>query len=199
MSWPTSPAPVNVKIRSYAPNLVSVTQSLDRDVRSRGAQRWLLEVSWPSMTRDEGHAFWVWLTQRRGQYTAADEVVAGLSTPRGTTGAFNPLVNGAKAAGSTTIATDGWGTGVTVLKAGDYLRFAGHNKVYQIVADAISNGSGQANLSIFPALVSALANNEAITVREVPFSLALVEDEQSMTMGPAYRWEPFTVSFVESI
>ena len=53
------------------------------------------------------------------------------------------LVNGVHAVGDTTIDIDGM-TGT--LKAGDYVKFASHNKVYMVVADVTADGSNEAKI-----------------------------------------------------
>jgi hypothetical protein len=62
------------------------------------------------------------------------------------------------------VAIDGLTPSITgIIKRGDFFKFAGHSKVYQADADIDSNGSGQATLTFFPALLAAVADNEGIT------------------------------------
>ena len=86
------------------------------------------------------------------------------------------LVNnsGGYVAGTSTITADGL-TGT--LKAGDFIKFAGHDKVYSVVAD------GSTSLIIEPPLNEAIADNEAITYNAVPFTMAFTSDTQNMTVG----------------
>lgn len=120
------------------------------------------------------------------------------NVPTHTVGALGgtPLVNGAsqnvtydasKDTGTQTLATDGWSNSVTgVLKQGDVFTIAGVYAVnpvtkaelpflrqFVVKADADSNGTGQAELTIAPAMVAtgafknvsaAPADNAAITV-----------------------------------
>ena len=62
------------------------------------------------------------------------------------------LVNGVHAVGDTTIDIDAM-TGT--LKAGDFVKFASHNKVYMVVADATADGSNEATITIEPPLITA--------------------------------------------
>jgi len=96
-----------------------------------------------------------------------------------------PLVNGALAKGVSSIVTDGWTISQTgIMKANDLILFAGHTHVYTVVSDANSDGSGNATLSIEPPLKQAIANNEAITVTSVPFTLRCTKPHQSMVTPP---------------
>jgi hypothetical protein len=91
------------------------------------------------------------------------------------------LVNGVHAVGDTTIDIDGM-TGT--LKAGDFVKFASHNKVYMVVADATADGSNEATITIEPPLITALTNDSAVTYDNVPFTVHLVNDIQEFgTVG----------------
>ena len=84
------------------------------------------------------------------------------------------LVNGVHAVGDTTIDIDGM-TGT--LKAGDFVKFASHNKVYMVVAD-VTSSSNAATVTIEPPLTTALANDSAVTYDNVPFTVHLTNDVQ---------------------
>jgi len=81
--------------------------------------------------------------------------------------------NGTASAGATSITLAGTGTGT--LKAGDFIKFASHDKVYMVVADQsdISTGS----LTIEPPLTTAITNSD-IQFDNVPFTVHLTNDIQ---------------------
>ena len=88
------------------------------------------------------------------------------------------LVNGVHAVGDTTIAMDGFaGDGSGRFKAGDFLKFASHDKVYMVVADATSS-SNASTVTIEPPLITALADNSTVTYDNVPFTVHLTNDVQ---------------------
>jgi hypothetical protein len=97
-------------------------------------------------------------------------------------GGGTPLVNGASQTGNS-IATDGWPNSTTVLKAGDLVKFGGLNLVYELQADATSNGSGQATLSIDPLILVAPADNAAVTYGASVTFRAVMEDFDPGTVG----------------
>jgi hypothetical protein len=85
-----------------------------------------------------------------------------------------PLVNGAHAAQSKTLAIDGLSNSITgIVKAGDY--FNRGDLLLMAVQDADSNGSGQATLDIFPRLASAVSDNASITLTNPKMLCRLVE------------------------
>jgi len=88
--------------------------------------------------------------------------------------------HGTASAGATSITLGGTGTGT--LKAGDFIKFANHDKIYMVVADQsdISTGS----LTIEPPLRTAVANSN-ITYDNVPFTVYLTNDIQDFGVSGA--------------
>jgi len=101
------------------------------------------------------------------------------------------LVNksGGYAVGTTTVVSDGL-TGT--LKAGDFIKFAGHDKVYSLTADSGTS------LVIEPPLLSAVADNEGITYNSVPFTVAFTSDVQQMQVA-VNGFVSYSVDLVEVI
>lgn len=175
--------PAQATLRSMQPTRVSVAHSLKRQVRTRGAQRWGIRMSWSPMRRNLFAQFQGFLLSQRGQADTFTTTLPGYTAPQGTWPG-TPLVNGASQTGRSII-MDGFTASQTgVAKCGDLLKFAGHTKVYMITADANSNGSGQATLSIEPALVASPADNEAIVTSNVPFTVALASDSLDTNLSP---------------
>jgi hypothetical protein len=81
--------------------------------------------------------------------------------------------NGTASAGATSITLGGSGTGT--LKAGDFIKFASHDKVYMVVADESDISTG--TLTIEPPLTTAITNSD-ITYDNVPFTVHLTNDIQ---------------------
>jgi len=88
-------------------------------------------------------------------------------------GTASGIPHGTASAGATSITLGGTGTGT--LKAGDFIKFANHDKVYMVVADQsdISTGS----LTIEPPLTTAVSSSD-ITYDNVPFTVHLTNDMQ---------------------
>jgi len=94
------------------------------------------------------------------------------------------LVNGVHAVGDTTIAMDGFaGDSAGRFKAGDFIKFASHNKVYMVVAD-VTSSSNAATVTIEPPLITALSDNSVVTYDNVSFTVHLTNDVQEFgTVG----------------
>jgi hypothetical protein len=78
---------------------------------------------------------------------------------------------------------DGFGAdGAGRFKAGDFIKFASHDKVYMVVSD-VTSSSNAATVTIEPPLTTALANDSAVTYDSVPFTVALKTDIQQIQLA----------------
>jgi len=189
-TFPTTPTASSIKITGISPTLTSVTHSLKRQARSRGGQRWLIEAGYPAMTRATFAPLWAFTNSQQGQYgTFTYQPPIYKDSSGSATGTL--LVNNASgySAGDSSITVDGL-TGT--LKAGDFVKFASHDKVYTLTADATTS------LAIEPSLMSAVADNEAVTYNDVPFTMAFVDDKQELSMG-VDQLVGFSIKLVEVV
>jgi hypothetical protein len=93
-------------------------------------------------------------------------------------------VNVALTAGVTTAEIDGMATSTSgILKAGDYFRFTGQEKVYMAVEDLDSDGSGEGTLTFEPPLRAIVADNAILIYDNVDFTVSLVNDVQEYNLG----------------
>jgi hypothetical protein len=197
-TYPTSPRPARLTIRSQAPTLQSVSHSLARQVRSRGAHRWGFDLEygpWPWETVAPLLGF---LAGQRGRYETFSFSLwreYGRGTPTGT-----PLVDGGTQTGQSVL-TDGWTPSTLVIAAGDFLRFTGAAKVYQATADVTSNGSGVATIPINTPLVASPANDAPVLVHTAAVPLvwtcALADDGYQVNLTPGRRYQ-LSVSMMEA-
>jgi len=84
--------------------------------------------------------------------------------------------NGTASAGATSITLGGTGTGS--LKAGDFIKFASHDKVYMVVED--QNDISTGTLTIEPPLRTAVSSSD-IQFDNVPFTVHLTNDIQEFS------------------
>ncbi len=200
-AWPSTVAPVAAKISSIQPTRISVAHSLKRQVRSVGAQRFAISLSYRNLTAAQMAVFWAALQVLRGQYntcTFAFPSGAIGAAPIGSWATSGTIQsNGGAAAGVRTAALKGFTAAQTgVIKAGDLWK-GPDTKVYQATADANSDGSGHATITFEPALIVALAADDTITYTAVPFTLAMVSDNAEFSAMPAVLHD-FDVAFIEA-
>lgn len=124
-----------------------------------------ITITMPPMKRDKAGpwiAFFAKLQGRKGTFLMGDP---DGKTPQGVaTG--TPLVNGGSQTGNSLV-TDGWTHSVTgILKANDYIQLGSGStaRMYMVLDDVNSDGSGNATLTIWPSLRSTPLDNAAIVV-----------------------------------
>lgn len=159
LSLPTNKSASRVSM--FARTSVTVSSSPSSyvaQVQRFSGQQWLAEVTLPPMAREdaeEWEAFLLKLNGPEGTFLLGDPAA---KTPRGTAGG-SPLINGGGQTGNTLI-TDGWTAGQTVLKRGDYIQIG--QRLYKVLDDVTSDGSGNATFDIWPRLREATTNNATI-------------------------------------
>ena len=194
-TYPVTPAPMEVTVSSFSPTYVSITNSLKRQARSRGAHAWGIEMRYGAMTRATFAPLWAFLLSREGRsktFTVSLPAFTPLGAATGT-----PLVNGASQAG-TALITDGWSNSTLVLKAGDWIQIENDAKVYSVTADATSNGSGQVTISIYPALRRTPPDNAPISTSPL-FTCSLSEDLLDIDFDQCLKPRGLTVQVQEDV
>ena len=176
-AFPTTKKPRVFNFASNRPNNTAYTLSGKRSVKQFSAQYFSFSVQMPPMNQADFQAFYAFLVKQQGSFQTFTFEYP-LDNQGADKGETDILVNGALAIGSTTIAMDGFNASTTgVLKAGDFIKFANDTKIYMVTADADSNASGEADISIEPPLQDAVVDNEAVTVNKPSFKVALMQDD----------------------
>ena len=170
-------------IKSIQPTLISKSISGKKLSRTIDAQRWAFTISVITSTRATAYGeLMAFIVKQRSGKENFTVVPPEIEDARGSeTGSV--LVNGVHAVGDTTIAMDAFaGDGAGRFKAGDFLKFASHTKVYMVVAD-VTPSSNAATVTIEPPLIEALANDSTVTYDDVPFTVALDSTVQTYDLG----------------
>jgi hypothetical protein len=74
-------------------------------------------------------------------------------------------------------------TATGALKAGDFVKFSNHNKMYQLTEDATIDSSGNLTLSIWPGLYSAITTTTDAVYWDVAFTVFNTEQVQEYEFG----------------
>ena len=160
-----------------------------QQVYKHQGQWWEAEVSLPPMKRADAEQVVTFLLKMNGQYGTFLLGDKSATATRGV-GTGTPLVNGASQTGGDLI-TDGWTADTTgILKAGDWIQLgsASTTRLYKVLDDVDSDGSGNATISIFPDLRSSPDDDAAITVSNTQglWRLASNETEYSIDQMSIY-------------
>jgi len=173
-TYPTTPEFQAINLKSTHNNVKSTTVSGRVQVRSIGGQKWAFSAKYNPMTRAEFQPVFAFVTSQQGMLGTFGIVPPVIGSTSGSaTG--TALVNGSTSAGVTSVPVDGF-TGD--IKAGDFVKF-GHGKVYMVTADR----DGAGNISIEPALISAVSDNETMTYNSVSFTMRMTNDVQSYSLS----------------
>lgn len=192
MTYPTDPEFQSINFRSN--NFVTTSESINGKIKARsiGAQRWEFTASYDRLTKAEIGIISAYIISQGGSFGEFTVVPTEISSTRGTaTGVVE--ADGAHTAGDKTIAVTGLGASETLLK-GDLVKFADHNKVYMVTEDLTGDGT----LTIYPALVENVADNEDLTYNNVPFTVRLANDIQSYEVNANNQYN-VEVDFIESL
>jgi DNA-binding beta-propeller fold protein YncE len=190
-TFPSSPAPSSVSISSNQNTIVSTTSSGRRQARQIDGQRFRLTAKFPVMSRTEFAPILAFIIKQRSQVESFQFVPPTLDDALGVASGVIS-VNGAINAGVTSVAIDGMANSTNgVFKAGDFFRFTGQTKVYMVMADVNSNGSGQGTLTFEPPLRSNVADNAVLIYSNVDFTVGLTGDVQEFNISTEnyYQYE----------
>ena len=176
-AFPTSPNFRALNFKDNRPTLVNQTLSGRKQVRQIGSQYFSFTVQMPPMTQTDSQAIFAFLQKQKGSFENFT-IAHPLDNLGASKNETDILVNGSHTTSDASIALDGFTANTTgALKAGDLIKFNGHNKVYMVTGDANSSAGGAATISIEPPLQAALANNEDIDTNQPSFTVALVQDD----------------------
>lgn len=188
----------SLTITSEARVAVSAADSGRRTAVEYPGQRWSLSIATTTLHRDWLSEMRTFLFRLRGRLnTFTFTLPASEAGVHQLGGQGLAQVRGANQTG-TTLETDGWLPGRTVLAPGTYFKLANHPKVYMLEQAAVSDALGRATLSFTPELYAVPADGELLEYQSVPFTLALRENLQSIE-SDANHLGQVTVEAIEAL
>jgi len=176
-TFPTTIAPRALNFSSNRPTNTSYTLSGKRSTKLFASQYFSFTITMPLMTQAQFQEYHAFLVKQKGSFETFD-----IDYPLDNQGAgkanTSVLTREAHSVGDSTIAVDGISASQDdALKAGDLIKFSGHNKVYMVTADVNANGLGQSTISIEPPLQATLADDESVDMNRPTFKVALMQDD----------------------
>jgi len=141
--------------------------SLAEQIYTWGGERWELDIVLPIMNRSQVEEFYSFMTKLRGMHGRFTCFVPSATTARGTVKNLNNgdiLVKGASQTGRELI-IDGFANNQSnVVLAGDYFQLGTglNTRLYKVLDNVSSNGTGAVTLDIFPALRSSPNDNDVV-------------------------------------
>jgi len=196
--FPTSPVAKDAQVGSQQNTIVTVTTSGRVQTRQIDGQKFTITLDYPPMTRANFAPVKAFIMKQRARLNTFTVIPPIVSNAQGVaTGTIS--VNGAITSGATTCTIDGMTTSTNgILKAGDYFRFTGQDKVYMAVEDLNADGSDEGTLTFEPPLRSNVANDIALVYDNVDFTVRLSNDiqEYSIVTNNLYKYQ---IDLVENL
>ena len=193
-TYPTTPEFRSINFASEQKTLTSTTDSGKMFRTQVDGQRFKFSATYPPMSRSDFAPVIAFIMKQRSQKETFQISLPDIKNAKGNVSG-TVLVKNAHSAGDTTITVDAM-TGT--LKAGDLVKFAGHNKVYMVVSDATADGSNEATLTIEPPLRSAVSDNAVVTYDGIEFTVRLTNDLQQFQTDDLDTFR-FEVDFIEAL
>lgn len=191
------------RIRIIPRAVAAMSQSpytLEGQVYAHQGQAWQGQFVIPPMVRTDAEEVVAWMLSLNGVTGTFLMGIEGCETPRGiATG--TPLVKGASQTGQSLV-TDGWTAGQTgILRAGDFIQLGSglNTHLHKVLADADSDGSGNATLDIWPRLRASPSDNDAITVQNPLGLWRLAKNEMPYEIGGAVIFDAMQIEAIEVI
>jgi len=189
--FPISPVAKGAKVGSQQNTIVSVTTSGRVQTRQIDGQKFTITLDYAPMSRSNFAPIKAFIMKQRAKLNTFTVIPPIVSNAQGVaSGTIS--VDGAISAGATTCTIDGMATSTSdILKAGDYFRFTGQDKVYMAVADLDADGTGEGTLTFEPPLRSDVANDIALVYDNVDFTVRLSNDiqEYSIVTNDLYKYQ----------
>ena len=193
-TYPTSPEFASVGFASEQKTITSTTDSGKMFSVQVDGQRFKFSASYPPMSRSEFAPVYAFIMKQRSQKETFQIALPDLKNAKGDISGI-VSTNGSHSAGDTTIDVQNI-TGT--IKAGDFIKFNTHSKVYLVVEDATGDSNDEATITIEPPLREDVDTDVVMLYDNVPFTVRLTNDVQEFNTGDLdlYRFE---VDFIEAL
>ena len=173
MQFPSVSFSVTVP-KSYSPVYKNEAQSLKTIVTGVGAHRWEFELTTGILKGLALRSTFAFLNAR-GVHESFQVVVPYWSQPLGhIVGAVSVVTR--QSIGANTIEFKNY-----TPASGDFFKFAGHAKVYQIETATANNATANTG-TFYPRLISAVGRNEGVVVNDVPFTVRNTTELSKLTL-----------------
>ena len=193
-TYPTTPEFASIGFSSEQATITSTTDSGKMFAVQIDGQRFKFSASYPPMNRSEFAPVYAFIMKQRSQKETFQIALPDLKNAKGDVSGI-VSTNGSHSAGDTTIDIQNI-TGT--IKAGDFIKFNTHSKVYMVVEDATGDSNDEATITIEPPLRENVDTDVVILYDNVPFTVRLTNDVQEFNTNDLdlYRFE---VDFIEAL
>lgn len=186
-----------MELSSNTPTIVTTSLSGLEQRAQVATQYFSFTASFQNLSDAERRQIMGFLMGKRGNLTAFS---IDLPSPfNNSTGAYTGTITVTAGASGATSVTASVASNVLIVKAGDFIKFSGHNKVYMVTADATASSS-TVTINLFPALRTSVASN-TVTHKTVPMYVRCSADQIGFSAGAVGGdgYNSIDIDFVEVI
>lgn len=193
---------VRITMTSVTPGQTSLSVSGRRQTKQYATQYWTFECQYRSLARSEASKVMAFIAKQRNNLLDFDVEFPEFSDTQGTVTAMlasqgvsaTLTVATSASIGATSVSVgSAWlssrftSAGVSAsagLRAGDFITFSNHTKIYQLTEDVGFDSNGDGVLQLFPALTTAVTQNSTtVNYNNVLFRVFLAESNQTYEYG----------------
>jgi hypothetical protein len=203
--YPTTVKPTKISVSIEQPTLTSTTNALTTQRRTLGAHRIQLEYTYPPMDADEMQPFIGFFNAMQGQAKAfklnVPKELINDTTHIADTATHNVLIESGStgAVGQRVIRVDNFGNSLTTaIKAGNFIQFSNHDKIYVVAADGGSDGSGDCLIRFEPGLLTAVTASHDLNNfdEDIPLHAIFASSTIEFDVNSALLYG-FKINFIE--
>jgi hypothetical protein len=180
--YPQDPSFNSISFRTNTPTLTTETFSGKSRRTGYGTSFYSWQVKYPTLTPVESSIVLGYLSQTYGPAFSFEVILPEISYTNSTNPINSGAITGSATKGAKTITVTNCGAGKTLI-GGDYIKFANHSKVYQVVGTATADSGGAMTLYFSGSLVADVPNATSLEFNDVKFTAILDSDVQQYDIG----------------
>jgi hypothetical protein len=161
-------------ISSNTPTLVTRSINGVEERATIAGQYWSVAATFRNISDSERRQLLGFIMKSRGPYSTFDLTLP--TTLDDSTGNYTGTITVATAtAGNLSFTATVSASNTLILKAGDFIKFSNHNKVYMVTDDATSVGTNL-TVNVYPAIRTSATSSHTVTHKNVPMTVRFATD-----------------------
>lgn len=161
-------------ISSNTPTLVTRSINGVEERATIAGQYWTVAATFRNISDSERRQLLGFIMKSRGPYSTFDLTLP--TTLDDSTGNYTGTITVATAtAGNLSFTATVSASNTSILKAGDFIKFSNHNKVYMVTDDATSVGTNL-TVNVYPAIRTSATSSHTVTHKNVPMTVRFATD-----------------------
>lgn len=173
----------SMEIRNNTPTIISTSISGLENRTQVATQYWSFTANFNNIEDSQRRQIMGFLMSKRGSFNAFTIALPEPFKDSSGTYLTSPISSiTVGAAGATTITATGVSSNALILRAGDFIKFGNHNKVYMVTANATSVGT-TVNINIWPAVRTSVVGS-SLTHKNVEMYVRCSQDQISFNSDP---------------